>query len=266
VNINAIKLIYFSPTGTTRKVMEAIAQGVRIATLEPVDLTPVDAQTLKLAEMHDELAIIGSPVYNGRLPTDAVSRLHRLRGNGTSAVIVVAYGNRAYEDALLELRNLVLDVGFITVAAGAFIGEHSYSCNATPVAAGRPDVDDLEKAREFGMMIHEKMSKLITFDGMPPLHVPGNFPYKERGALSNISPVTKERVCIKCGECASVCPTAAIEVRDIVATDQSACIRCCACVKICYTGARTMQDTRIKQVAELLSINCRTRKEPETYL
>lgn len=78
--------------------------------------------------------------------------------------------------------------------------------------------------------------------------------------------VTQDIVCAKCEKCASVCPTAAITVRDTVVTDQSVYIRCCACVRICSTGARIMEDSRIRQMAEQLSMNCRERKEPETYI
>lgn len=265
MNINSAKLIYFSPTRTTRKIIEGIAQGIQISTVEHIDLTPPDANTPKLVKMHDALAIIGAPVYSGRLPTDMVSRLRRLKGNNAPAVIVVVYGNRAYEDALLELRDLALEAGFKPIAAGAFIGEHSYSTDATPIAVGRPDVDDLGKAREFGAKIHEKMKNMRSLDD-GPLPVPGKFPYKERGGLSNISPVTKESVCAKCEKCASACPTAAITVRDTVVTDPNACIRCCACVKTCSTGARVMEDPRIKQAVEQLSRNCRERKEPEWYM
>lgn len=266
MNINSAKLVYFSPTKTTRKVLEGIAQGVQIDTVEHVDLTPPDARMQKPAETRDQLAIIGSPVYGGRLPTDFVSRLRRLNGNGSSAVIVVVYGNRAFEDALLELRDVALGAGFNPVAAGAFIGEHSFSNNATPIAVGRPDREDLRKAKEFGRMIYEKLSNMRALDEMVPLQVPGNLPYKERGALSNISPVIQEMLCAKCEKCSLACPTAAITVQDTVVTDASLCIRCCACVKTCSVGARTMDDPRIRQVAEHLSMNCRERKEPETYL
>ena len=266
MDINSAKMIYFSPTQTTRKVLESIAQGVQIATLEHVDLTPPEAKTQTLAEIHGELAIIGSPVYSGRLPVDAVSRLRRLKGNSTPAVIVAVYGNRAYEDALLELWNLAVEAGFKPVAAGVFIGEHSFSNDATPIAVGRPDMDDLRQAQEFGKMIHGKMRTMRALDEMLPLQVPGSFPYQERGASSMITPVTQEMVCAKCERCAMVCPTAAITVRDVPVTDRSVCIRCCACIKTCATGARTMEDPRIRQVAEQLSLNCRERKEPETYL
>lgn len=62
----------------------------------------------------------------------------------------MVYGNRDYEDALLELRDTVASLGFTPLSAGAFIGEHSYSTAEMPVAAGRPDATDLQTARTFG--------------------------------------------------------------------------------------------------------------------
>lgn len=265
MNINSGTLICFSPTKTTRRVIEGIAQGVQIAAVH-IDLTSPELTTHKLHEMQDDLAIIGSPVYGGRLPVEAVARFRRLRGRRTPAVVVVVYGNRAYEDALLELRDLALDAGFKPIAAGAFIGEHSYSTNATPIAVGRPDREDLRKAEEFGKSIREKIGSIRTLDEISPLQVPGNYPYKERRVLSGIAPITQEPLCAKCETCASVCPTAAIMVRDTVVTDRSMCIRCCACVKFCPTGARAMEDPRIRQVAEQLMSTCSKRKDPERYL
>ncbi len=266
MEIKSGKLIYFSPTGTTRKVLEGIAQGVQLVTIEHLDLTPPDAKIQKLLEMRDELAIIGSPVYSGRLPTEAISRLQRLKGNGALAVVIVVYGNRAYEDALLELRDLAVETGFKPVAAAAFIGEHSYSNDTTPIAVGRPDEEDLMQAKEFGKMVWGKMRSIHAFDTIPSLQVPGNFPYKERGGLSNISPVTDENICAKCEQCASACPMSAITVADAVITDRSLCIRCCACVKTCSSGARVMDDPRIRQIAGQLSLNCRNRNEPDVYV
>ncbi len=266
MSVSSARLIYFSPTGTTRKVLEGIADGIQLASVEHLDLTPPDAAARKPAELHGKLAIIGSPVYAGRLPDDMISRLKRVKGNGEPAAIVVVFGNRAYDDALLELRDVARETGFKPFAAGAFIGEHSFSTGATPIAIGRPDGEDLQKAGEFGKMIREKMKNLQRLDDMAPFPVPGKFPYKERTALSNISPVTHESLCAKCENCASVCPTAAITMKDTVVTDPGACIRCCACVKTCSTGARTMEDARIRQVAEQLSMNCRNRKEPELFI
>lgn len=263
---NSAKLIFFSPTQTTRKIIEGISQGLQVGNVENVDLTPPAAELQEPQEFCDDLAIIGSPVYAGRLPAATLSRFRRLKGNGAPAVIVVVYGNRAYEDALLELRDLVLEAGFKPIAAGAFVGEHSYSTDAAPIAAGRPDAEDMEAAKSFGEMIRKKMAIIHACEQVEPLQVPGNFPYKEVRMLSDVAPAINESLCTICGKCRSACPTAAIHNGNPTITDKGLCIRCCACVKVCPVGAITMEDPRIKQVAEQLCMNCSDRKKPETYL
>ncbi len=266
MNINAAKLVYFSPTRTTKIIVEGIVQGLQVDTVEDIDLTPTEAGTGPFAEMHDELAIIGSPVYGGRVPMDMVRRLERLKANETPAVVVVVYGNRAYDDALLELKDLVTQAGFKPIAAGAFIGEHSYHNETTPIAGGRPDTEDLKKAGEFGKEIRNKMRDIHAPGDIPPLVVPGNFPYRERGKASKESASTEEALCSKCEKCSTVCPTATITIEETVMTDPIACILCCACVKNCPTGARVMESPWVKEKAELLSTNNRERKEPEVYI
>jgi len=175
MDINSAKLIYFSPTETTGKIVEGISQGIQADIVKTVDLTPPVARRRKFEEMYDELAIIGTPVYGGRIPLEAVQRLRRIKANDTPAVVVVVYGNREYEDALLELRDLAAELRFRPIAGGAFIGEHSYDSEATPIATGRPDARDLEKAKGFDELIQEKISKIRNLDEMPPLQVPGNY-------------------------------------------------------------------------------------------
>ena len=215
MNANSAKLVYFSPTQTTKRVIEGIVQGIQADQVEHLDLTPPESRTQKFKELHDELAIVGAPVYGGRIPMDAAYRLRRLKGNGTLAVVVVVYGNRAYEDALLELRDLVVKVGFIPVAGGAFLGEHSFSTEAMPIAHGRPDAEDLRKAAEFGELIRAKMRDIHMLDEISPLHVPGNLPYKEQTKSPRIPPITLENLCTKCEKCATVCPTAALSLIHI---------------------------------------------------
>ena len=266
MDIKSAKAIYFSPTQTTKKIVEAIGKGTQLLSIEDIDLTFAKSSNDLLVVKQDDLAMIGSPVYTGRVPLPVISKLLGLKGKGGPAVIVVLYGNRAYEDALIELRDIVTEAGFNVIAAAAFIGEHSYSNPATPVAAGRPDNEDIAKATAFGWEVREKIAKLSVVTDQALLTVPGNHPYKERGALSNVSPDTIEEICIKCGQCASVCPTGVVTVGDTVVTDRSGCIRCCACVKVCPTKARVMREPRIQQVVEQLTVKCSARKEPEIYL
>ena len=266
MNYNTVKLVYFSPTQTTKKILQGIAQGMSISRIEHLDLTPPQAATQLLGEIADELTILGAPVHAGRLPIEAVRRLRRLKAREAPTVVVVVYGNREYEDALLELKNLAIEQGFRPFAAGAFIGEHSYSTNGTPIAVGRPDEADLNKARQFGQRVFGKLLNNRGMDRMAALEVPGNFPYKERMKRPMEAPTTREALCTLCGTCASVCPTAAVVVENSVITEPERCIICQACVKNCPTGARVMEVERVKKVADWLYTHCARRKEPEIFL
>jgi ferredoxin len=266
MDIRSIKLVFFSPTETTAKIVSKIAQGINPDIVTVINLTPPGARSRDVGRMNEELTIIGTPVYAGRVPPEAVRRLRRIKGNNTSAVVVVVYGNRDYEDALLELRDIAAEQGFRLIAGGAFIGEHSYSCETAPIAVGRPDDRDMETAKRFGESIKGKISEFNTLDDMPALHVPGNFPYKKWVERSEMAPVTVESLCTLCAECAAACPTAAITVEDSVVTSTNECIRCSACIKKCPTRARKWESAWIDQVRKWLGENCRQRKEPQMFL
>ena len=296
MKITAVKVISFSPTGGSKKVAEAIAKGTQ-APIDHVDLTPPSARTQQFTEFKDELAIISVPVYAGRVPTEAAYRIRRLTSNREAyggkrahkipAVIVVTYGNRAYEDALRELGDIVSEVGFQPIAAGVFLCEHSFSVPEMPTAHGRPDAEDLGKAKKFGNQIREKFAGVDSIENLSPVNPHGTTPYSlsmranltwyDYGELA--TPYTNEEQCTKCGTCVDVCPTAAIRIQHVtsnpspmigynlrlISTDHNSCIWCCACVKNCPTGARVMSH-RIIQSQESLNKNYPDRKEPETYL
>jgi ferredoxin len=265
--MNSIRLLYFSPTGTTRKVLEAIAEGLGVSKTQHINLTSPAIRTGRNRKISGSLTIIGVPVYTGRVAIEAVQGLQRFKAKDTPAVIVVVYGNREFEDALLELQNITGEIGFIPIAGAAFIGEHSFSTESTPIALGRPDREDLHRARDFGAMIKKKLNDSGSLLAMSPLKVPGNFPYRERGPSRNISPETNGSLCVHCGKCAEVCPVAAITLKeDGVTTNKEKCLLCCACVKNCSSGARRLEDPQLTQFIQKLSIICNRRKEPEFYL
>ena len=266
MKLKNVDLIFFSPTQTTKKVLEGIAEGIKAKEVTHVDLSLSDPKPWVEKERTGDLAIIGAPVYGGRIPVDAEKRLRQLSADKVPAAIVVLYGNREFEDALLELKNISADLGFVPIAGGAFIGEHSYATEDRPIAMGRPDSDDLEKAKRFGEQIRDKLSNFDSVENIPSLEVPGDFPYKERVKAPDMSPVTLEDLCITCGTCASVCPTSAVTVDETVTTRAEDCIRCCACVKSCPTGARVWEHPRIAEITEWLYTNYSERKEPEIFI
>ncbi len=259
----AVTLLYFSPTGTTRKVLEAIAEGLDLGPVTGIDLAAPGTGT----ENPGDLTVIGVPVYTGRVALPAVLKLQRIRAKGTPAVIVVVYGNREYEDALLELRNIAQEAGFTPIAGAAFIGEHSFSTKDNPIAEGRPDIGDLDQAWAFGTMVKKKMDEAGPFMAPALLEVPGNFPYRDRGPSFRTSPETGESDCLNCGACVEVCPVTAIRLDGKTwVTDRDKCVLCCACVKHCPYGARALNDPRLIELAQRLGVMCRQRKEPEFYL
>jgi len=266
MQINHVKLVYFSPTATTKKTLESIAQGIGAQDVEHFDLTlPEGARQSIPPFAEDDLVILGAPVYGGRVPAEAVKRFKQIKAEQTLAVPVVLYGNREFEDALLELKDLAVELGFKPLAAGAFIGEHSFATEELPIAMGRPDSQDVQIAVEFGAKIKEKAGALQAADEQGDLQIPGRFPYEGGPKALAASPVTKEDVCVLCGTCASVCPTEAITVDAMVITKVELCIRCTACVKNCPTGARVWENEKLHQMATFLSEKCAARKEPRVF-
>lgn len=266
MTIQTVHLIYFSPTNTTHKILNAIAEGYEPEEIKSFNLTLPHGFPPSAPFSNKELVLIGAPVYAGRLPVEAVKRLEPIRGNQTPAVIVVMYGNREFDDALIELKHLAEKNGFIPIAAAAFIGEHSFSTPEQPIAEGRPDADDLKMAQSFGARIQQQLTVQSSLDSWPGIEVPGKVPYKEHKAHQRIAPVSNTILCSLCLDCASVCPTSAIQLEDPHQTDADLCITCCACVKICPTGARQMKDPHIRDISNRLTNTCSKRKDPDIFL
>ena len=265
MEIRQVKLVYFSPTGTTRTVLDGIAKGFAVEDVAHIDLTLPEGAKQPISPFSDELVVIGAPVYGGRLPVDAIRRFKRLEASNTLAIVIVLYGNREFEDALLELKNLSIELGFTPVAGGAFIGEHSFASEDVPIANGRPDRLDVQKAMAFGAKVKEKVAAMSSPEARVDLEIPGRFPYEGGPRSMVVSPVSKEDACTVCGTCASVCPTGAISIDSSVATQIELCIRCSACVKNCPTGARVWEDDGMKEIASWLNENCSARKEPQLF-
>ena len=266
MDIKTLNLIYFSPTRTSKKIIEGIAKGMGVENIEHIDLTLPDKDKGKIKFTGNDIVIFGMPVYGGRIPIEAVARLERFKGGNTLAAIAVVYGNRAYEDALLELANIASDSGFKPVAAGAFIGEHSFSKNKFPIAPGRPDKNDITETEAFGKSISDKIKKSKSIDDIKQIDVPGNFPYKEGLPPSKAAASTDNAACTMCETCATVCPVDAITYEDEVITDKEKCLLCCACVRICPTEARELTVPLLLEKTKWLFENCKEPKKADLFI
>ncbi len=271
-------LIYFSPTHTSKQVARAIVRGIGSTSVNTLDLTLNPADDIVLPA--SSLAVIVVPVYGGRVAPLAMERLQGIRGMDTPVVLVVVYGNRAYEKALAELDEYAVLHGFKVVAGATFVGEHSYSTEKNPIAVNRPDAADLEFACTFGQQIARKIENASDVDTLYPVEVRAIprprqplFPMlrfirrvmalrKSGQPLPRTPWLADESLCTHCGYCALHCPAKAIAKDNVLHTDAEKCIKCCACVKGCPAKAR-VYDTPF---ADLLSKYFRRPKDPKTLL
>ena len=150
----------------------------------------------------NELLIIAVPVYMGRVPALLMEWLQTIRAQKTPVVCVVVYGNRVYDDALLELKNIMTKCGCKPIAFAAFIGEHSFPSPERPVAEGRPDAQDLQHAEMFGRKIYEKLQSVLSVDQISEVNVPGTHPYRGDSKLWTVDFIAVSEECTQCGVCA----------------------------------------------------------------
>ena len=261
-----LSLIYFSPTSTTQTVLKEIAKGLGKKIHTVINITDPQIRNHPAPEFKSDVVLIGTPVYAGRIPKDAADYLKTINGSDSLAIVVVLYGNREFEDALVELKNIADDSGFIPVAAAAFIGEHSFSNDVFPIAVKRPDKEDLEKAFLFGKQIAFFLKGLGKSENLVPVAVPGNFPYKEGVSFGGFKFIDVTEDCDNCEQCVTACPMEAIDALDHYSTRPEYCIYCCACIKACPWHARILKDSPIKEKLKWLYENCAFRKEPQTFL
>lgn len=248
MEIKTVWAVYFSGTGTTEKVVTAVAKTMagQLGAAEKKFCfnLPKDRED-ELAFGPEDLVVMGVPVYAGRVPNLLLPYIRdKVKGNGALAVPVVLYGNRNFDDGLMELRNVMNDNGFHPVAGGAFVGEHSFS---KILGAGRPDAEDMALVEELAQKAAQKVKELaeapqqpVEVEGCDPIR-PYYTPRDRHGEpikdFLKAKPKTDPDKCVKCGLCARLCPMGSIDPED-VSNVVGKCIKCCACVKKCPMGAK----------------------------
>lgn len=254
-----ITQIVFSPTGGTQQVASIITSTWN-SQIDEIDLANEKTDFSAYKFTQDEVAVIAVPSYAGRVPAPAAERIAKINGNQAQCVIVCVYGNRAYEDTLIELYNIAKQSNFKVIAAVAAIAEHSIMHQ---YATGRPDQQDKNELSSFARKIFDKIENDKSIH-TSMLHMPGNYPYKKIGKIGLIPKA--ESNCISCGLCAEKCPTQAISKENLKITNNKKCISCMRCVTLCPKSARKVNGVMVSIAAFTIKKACLERKNNELFI
>lgn len=242
---------FFSPSDTTRKYAKAMTDAFG-GESQLIDLTHGSCE-IESELIDGDTVLLISPVYAGRIPALAADLFRQIDGHGMRAIVAVVYGNRDYDDALLELADIAVNDGFEIIAAGAFIAQH---CIFPKVANGRPDASDMAVAANF-------MERAKESDKLDISTIKGTRPYKKPGAVP-LQPQTDENECLSCGVCARECPTGAIDPVTL-ATDKNKCITCCRCIAVCGSHARKFKGVKYATVSKIFCAQNSKRRGSELF-
>ncbi len=278
MDIKRVWAVYFSPTGGTKKVVMMIAKQLSEqfkVPCEEINFTREENRERLYEFSKEDLVVIGSCVYAGRLPNKIMPDFKKcFRGNGAMAIPITVFGNRSYGGALTELRLLLQEAKFLVVAAAAVVSQHAFS---SLLATGRPDENDKKEIDSFLGAIE---SKIVNMDDVKEIDAetfrtmelrlpedtivePYYIPKKEDGTPAKFlaaKPLTDTQKCNLCGLCAKVCPMGSIDVDDVTQVTKI-CIKCQACVKKCPKQAKYFADEQFLSHVKMLEQNYTKRHE-----
>jgi ferredoxin len=247
--------LFFSPTGGTKKVAEILGDAMHIE--QTIDFTPASVKLDSLQLTENDICLISVPSFGGRIPFSATDKLKTLKADSAKAILVTTFGNRAIDDTLLEMKDILTQNGFSCIAAIEAVTEHSF---VRKFGAGRPDAQDQAELIAFAEIIQKRIADPNT----ATVDVPGKRPYKDFKGVP-FHPAADSSKCVSCGKCAKVCPAGAIPMNDPKTTDPDRCITCMACVTNCPESARNLTNEIFAALEAKLSAVCAEKKSNKLY-
>ena len=258
-----IRLIYFSQTGNTRRIAEAMAEGFREAghTTRLVSLKKASPQDA----IAGDLLGIGTPCFSSQAPTPIKTFLQNLPMLEGRRAFVFATSGGAPGRVLFDLTRLLQARGADVVSGFLARGElhHPAPCLQGRFP-GRPNAEDFARARRFATALIEHVSAGSpdpVAESHPDTFKPGGRFYNlvalisTDGFLRRMLPEPRPDParCNRCQWCVYECPVHNITLQPYPILGDR-CIRCYRCLTGCPQKA-FHSDWRLGNLAILSFYN-----------
>lgn len=264
-------IVYYSQTGNTRKVAQAIAEGIR-ETGAQCDLLPVKEAGTETLEQY-QLVGIGSPVWCGAEPPNVREFILKLPPQeGRHAFCFCTHGVMPEHYFPVVTRRLKCK-GFTVIGFRGWFGSVHFQIAPSPYyTEGHPDEVDLKDAQEFGReMVHrsQKISQghlelippLPDYVYTPQLWVLTEFYRYGHNPHGRMSYDPEKCRYPQCKLCIENCPMGYIDFSKEVrrfgskGTECDMWLGCTFCEMICPTGAISCDwEAFLEESKQLLSI------------
>jgi Pyruvate/2-oxoacid:ferredoxin oxidoreductase delta subunit/flavodoxin len=230
---NTLKLVYFSPTDTTKNLLYKIAEEMNLSISEEFNLTNYEYNNFKYTFEEKDIILLGFPVYAGSIPETAKNRFVGLMGCKAKIAIAITYGDMHYDNSLIEIYEIVKNNGFTIIGMGAFVTRHNI---VKSIGSNRPNGQDTEDIKYFSKAL---IKKAINFYKKDEINIAK--PFRDYKKIQVNKPKPKgNKKCSKCGVCTKLCPENAIDKTNPKKTDKKKCICCMRCIKYCPNKARDL--------------------------
>jgi flavodoxin/NAD-dependent dihydropyrimidine dehydrogenase PreA subunit len=239
-------IAYFSQTGNTRQVAEAIAGGVRAAGAAPVDVRPM-AKVGPDDWLDYDLLGLGTPVFYYHEPPNVRDWIRRLASRpspGPALTFNSSGGNQC--NTSRRMQKFLRPKGARVLGSFECLGYDTYPIYLKSFRQwGRPDGSDLAAAGEFGRRMASDAGRMIAGQAVPEAAYPfvGGRTFRlswicRKPVLDHFFPALNVHrdLCIKCGACVRRCPTQNIAL-DPWPEFARRCIHCYLCERVCPRNA-----------------------------
>lgn len=243
-----IALIYFSATGNTKKVADAMEKYLTKldTSVTKIDITSYESRKEQIPLSRYDAIIFGFPIYSLRAPRVCRQWIETLDGEGKKCSVFFTFGGFGKDPAHYYMKELLEERDFTLVSTAEFLAVHTFNRCGWQAAEGRPNESDFKAIEEFTYktlkrLTGEDPNTICDFD--KPIYSSEQLDMAEkfRFKLTTQLPSRDAQNCSMCMLCEKLCPTNAMDAAKGI-TDPAACIACFRCIVNCPDGVLHTND------------------------